>query len=49
MPLFDYYCKKCQKAFEIQVKLEATDKMIKCPYCKRKLEKMFNPIRFKVK
>jgi putative FmdB family regulatory protein len=37
MPLQDYYCKKCAKAFEIIVPLAENEKKIKCPHCRRVL------------
>lgn len=47
MPLYTYYCKQCTKAFEIQIKLAVSDNPVKCPHCKRKLEKIITPVRFK--
>lgn len=40
MPLFDYFCKKCSKIFEINVRLDKLDKKIRCPYCEKGLKKV---------
>jgi putative FmdB family regulatory protein len=43
MPLQDYFCKKCAKAYEIIVPLVKTDDKIKCPHCRRNLTKHISP------
>lgn len=37
MPVYDYFCKDCQKSFELLLTLSEHDKdKIKCPKCKSK-------------
>jgi putative FmdB family regulatory protein len=48
VPLYDYHCKKCEKIFEIMVKLDKSDKEIECPYCKKKLTKLMSPVSFRM-
>jgi len=48
MPLYDYYCQKCSKAYEVKVPLAKRNKKIKCPYCKEKMAKKMSPVYFKI-
>uniref|UniRef100_A0A6M3KVC4 Putative regulatory protein FmdB zinc ribbon domain-containing protein n=1 Tax=viral metagenome TaxID=1070528 RepID=A0A6M3KVC4_9ZZZZ len=43
MPIYDYYCIKCAKIYEIIVPLVEIDKKIKCPLCKKVLKKRISP------
>lgn len=49
MPMFDYYCKKCHKLYEIHVSLSENGKEIKCPHCEEILKKMLSTPYFVVK
>jgi len=49
MPLFDYYCKDCEKCYEVLVPLSKTKSKIKCPKCKKELKKIISPVYFSVK
>jgi len=40
MPLYDYQCPKCNKHFELLIKLENYTKAIPCKYCKTYLERV---------
>ena len=39
MPIQDYWCVKCSKAYEVIVPLRETNKTIRCPHCKEPLRK----------
>ena len=33
MPLYEYYCDKCEKVFEALRSVQASDQQVKCPKC----------------
>ena len=40
MPLYDYYCEKCGKYFEILVSIDRSSRPIFCKYCREELKKL---------
>jgi putative FmdB family regulatory protein len=36
MPLYHFYCKKCEKNFETFLRLSETHKEMTCPFCQEK-------------
>jgi putative FmdB family regulatory protein len=49
MPMYEYDCNKCKKRYEVIVPLSKSDKKIRCPRCKRKLEKQLAAPLFVIK
>lgn len=49
MPLYSFHCKKCKKILEALIKIDDLDKEVKCPYCKKKLDKIISPVYFKIR
>lgn len=45
MPLYEYSCDKCNKHFEVIVSLDEKKK-VKCPYCKKVLQKLMSAVMF---
>ncbi|MCK4816709.1 zinc ribbon domain-containing protein, partial [bacterium] len=43
IPLFDYYCLKCNRIYEIIVPLSKIKEEIICPCCKKALQKRISP------
>ena len=33
MPLFEFYCKRCEKNFEVFLRLSESSRGLVCPYC----------------
>lgn len=48
MPLYLFECKKCNKLWELLIKLKDFDKEVKCPECNKKLKRLVCPIPFKI-
>lgn len=48
MPLYEYYCKKCQNTFEVMQKLSEGGKA-KCPQCKTSAKKQISAAGFQLK
>jgi putative FmdB family regulatory protein len=48
VPLYSFVCDKCRKYFEAIVPLKDYDKDVPCPYCKKKLKKLMNPVSFRM-
>ena len=48
MPLYNFICKYCEKYFEAIIPLKDYGKDVKCPYCKKKLTKLINPVSFRM-
>lgn len=48
MPLYAYQCSKCNKIWELMIKLIDFGKEVKCPDCKEKLKRLVCPVRFKI-
>jgi putative FmdB family regulatory protein len=46
--LYSYWCKHCQKYFEILVPLKDCDMEIKCKYCGKVLRKLVTSCSFRV-
>ena len=42
----DYRCDKCQKQYEVQAPV---DSEVKCPKCKKPMEKVPARVRFRIK
>jgi putative FmdB family regulatory protein len=49
MPMYQYVCPKCNKAFEIIIPLKLADKKITCKYCKKGLVKIMTAPYFSIK
>ena len=49
MPLYDFFCDKCNKLIEAIVPLKDHDKPLNCPHCGSKLERIIMPVNFWVK
>jgi putative FmdB family regulatory protein len=49
MPLYEYYCDKCGKVFEIKVPLARYGEEIRCPYCGEPLKRHISPVSFIVR
>lgn len=49
MPLYDYYCTKCIKTYEVLQSLKEHDKKVLCPICKRELKKHIGVIHLSSK
>ena len=49
MPLYSYYCLDCEKTYEAIVPLKEYDKKIKCPKCKKKLNKYIGKVHLSSK
>ncbi len=49
MPLYEFYCEQCKKAFTLQLRLADFEKgNYKCPKCKgRKVKKQISPFQTK--
>lgn len=47
--LYAFHCKECKKVYEVILPLKQYDKKVKCPYCKKRLNKIITPVLFKVK
>lgn len=47
MPLYEFYCEKCNKTFELQLSLATFEKgNYSCPECKsRKVKKQISPFQ----
>jgi len=48
MPLYLLSCKKCEKLWELLIRLEDFEKGIECPECGEKLKRLVTPVLFKV-
>ncbi len=48
MPLYIFSCKKCERLWELLVKLADFDKEIECPECGEKVQRLMTPVRFSV-
>ena len=48
VPLYLFSCKKCEKLWELLVRLDDYDKDIECPECGEKLKRLVTPVVFKV-
>jgi len=48
MPLYQFYCKKCEKFIEAIVKLGDYDEEHICPHCKGVLTMLMTPVFFKM-
>ena len=40
--LYDYWCEKCKKHFEIIIPMEHSDSTVPCKYCKKDLKKLLS-------
>lgn len=49
MPLYDFACWDCGKAYEVKVPLKDFDKEVLCPKCGKPLERQISPVRFVVR
>jgi putative FmdB family regulatory protein len=49
MPLYSFHCPKCNKIWELLIKLGDYDKEVECPTCKAVLKRMLSPVPFKFK
>ena len=49
LPLYTYWCKKCEKLYEVMIKLKDYGTEVKCPHCKKETEKIITPVRFSIK
>lgn len=49
LPLYTYWCKKCEKLYEVMIKLKDYGTEVKCPHCKKTTEKIITPVRFSIK
>jgi putative FmdB family regulatory protein len=47
--IYTFECKQCKKRFEGHFKLEDSEKKVKCPRCKKDMQKILTPIRFSFK
>ncbi len=48
MPLYEYYCKKCQTTFEVMQQMSEGGKA-KCPQCKKAAQKQVSAAGFQLK
>lgn len=48
MPSYEYECAKCDKEYEVQVPLARCDEAVKCPHCKKPLNKKLSPVLFRI-
>ena len=48
MPLYLLSCKKCEKLWELIIRLSDYDKDVECPECGEKLKRLVTPVVFKV-
>lgn len=48
MPIYLWSCVKCEKLWELMVKLKDFDKEIECPECGEKMKRLVTPVRFKI-
>jgi putative FmdB family regulatory protein len=48
MPIYEYYCSKCQREFEIMRPISAANKPAPCPTCGAKGEKLVSACGSKV-
>ena len=48
MPLYLYQCKKCNKLWELLIKLIDFDKEVKCPDCGETLKRLVCPVPFRM-
>ena len=46
MPIYDYYCEKCDKDFEIVKSIKSYDGKDKCPYCKNIGQRLLSTVTF---
>jgi len=44
MPLYEYECGKCGKTFELEHGVDEDPPRKRCPECRGKLRKVFNPV-----
>jgi putative FmdB family regulatory protein len=44
-----FQCNNCAKQYEVGLKLEDSEKEVKCPRCKRQMKKVIQKLRFKIK
>ena len=49
MPLYQYWCEKCDKGYEVLIPLARYDEEVKCPHCDKTLQKIFSPCMIKVR
>lgn len=49
MPLYEYYCEKCEKVYSIKVPLARYGEEIKCPHCGEPLKMHISPVFFVIK
>ena len=49
MPSYDFYCKDCQKVYDIYVPLKILDNPVKCPHCEKDMTKMLSTPYFVVR
>ncbi len=49
MPLYEFYCKKCNKIIYNIVPLAEADKKVKCHHCGEPLKKQITPVMFRVR
>jgi len=47
MPLYSFHCHKCNKIWELLIKLADYDKEVECPDCGTVLKRMITPVPFK--
>lgn len=47
MPIYLYQCKKCNKLWELLIKLIDFDKKVECPECKEEMKRLVCPVPFK--
>jgi len=48
VPLYVLSCKKCEKLWELLIKLNDFDKDVECPECGEKLNRLMTPVQFKI-
>lgn len=48
MPLYEYWCSKCEKVFEAIVKLEESEQPVKCPICDKPLDRLMSAPMFRI-
>lgn len=48
MPLYIYTCSKCDKLYELMIKLKDSDKKVECPKCGEEMKRVMTPVPFKI-